>query len=206
MLKKIIFLFFINYSMSFANIIQNDQKPFFSSDEIVFNKKLLTELRAMVKEDQQIRFKIINSKVIQEEDSLSIEHIDQHNFSKLQKIIETYGWPGYNLVGEEGSNIMWLLIQHQDNHLEFQKKCLVLLKKAVDNNNASFINYAYLIDRIFINEGKEQIYGTQWKIIEGNLSLQPVKDYDHLDERRKQAGLSTIEEYKRNMIETYQLK
>ena len=49
----------------------------------------------------------------------------------------------------------WLLIQHQDNDVELQKQCLKRCNFELKNN-------AFLTDRVLINQGKKQIYGTQF--------------------------------------------
>ncbi len=51
---------------------------------------------------------------------------------------------------------------------------------------------AYLIDRTRKNEGKAQLYGTQF---EANWELWKVEDEENLDKRRAEMGLSSVKEY-----------
>lgn len=60
-------------------------------------------------------------------------------------------------------------------------------------------------DRVNKNDGRPQIYGTQWVQDEGKFLLYPVEDIEHLDERRSEMGLSTFEEYKRQFQGALQL-
>lgn len=48
----------------------------------------------------------------------------------------------------------WLLVQHMDNDLPFQKWFIQHLRKGGQN-------WQYLTDRILVNQGKSQKYGTQ---------------------------------------------
>lgn len=64
---------------------------------------------------------------------------------RLKEIIKHYGWLGISAVGLEGVSAMWLLVQHQDHDVDFQKKCLSLLDKAVQNDESPMIHYAYLL-------------------------------------------------------------
>lgn len=86
---------------------------------------------------------------------------DGENLKEIKKIIEKYGYPTFDLIGKEASHAFWLLVQHSDRDLKFQKKCLKLLEKNVEINQAKKRDFEYLTDRILVAEGKEQIYHTQ---------------------------------------------
>lgn len=124
-------------------------------------------------------------------------YIDTLNHPILENIFHKYGYPGYNLVGKKSSHNFWLLIQHQDWYPDFQVKVLEKMKLEANNNNASILDYAYLIDRVKVNSNQLQIYGTQMKLNENNTSYEPkpVTNPDELNKRRIEIGLSTIEEY-----------
>ncbi|MBL7806120.1 MAG: hypothetical protein JNL02_20420 [Saprospiraceae bacterium] len=143
---------------------------------------------------------------IQPPDSAAAEYqrVIRSNFPYVEKIFNRYGFPGYDLVGEEASNKYHLLIQHSDFAPEFQLKVLKSMKKQVSRHNASGQNFAYLTDRVEINHGRPQIYGTQI-YMSGNSQIKPCIDMAHLNERRQSVGLSTIEEYLEKCNETFYL-
>lgn len=125
------------------------------------------------------------------------------NFPLVKKILDTYGFPGYDLVGKESSHHYWLLVQHSDLDISFQKKALALMKVQLDRSNASAQDYAYLIDRININEGKQQIYGTQVNMSSKGTSIKPCIDTPNLDKRRLEVGLTPIKDYLKQCDEAY---
>lgn len=96
-------------------------------------------------------------------------------------------------------------MQHQDNHPEFQKEVLVMMKVQADNGQASLSNYAYLLDRVKVNTKQLQVYGTQMILNAEQTSYEPkpVIEPEKLNERRKQVGLGTIEDYIQLMNSRY---
>lgn len=123
----------------------------------------------------------------------------------LKNIFDTCGFPNYDLVGQEGSYSFWLLVQHQDRHPEFQESVLAKMKIEVDANKASGANYAYLLDRVKINTGQPQVYGTQMELNAEKTSYVPknVIEPEKLNERRASMGLGTIESYTESMNSRY---
>jgi hypothetical protein len=79
------------------------------------------------------------------------------------------------------------------------------MKSAVDEHEAPSHRFAYLVDRIKINEKLPQIYGTQWVQKEGKVSMHPVEDIDNIDRRRSEVGLCTISEYKEGLKNIFHL-
>lgn len=139
--------------------------------------------------------KVLLNQTPEEAELQKVVAVDVDNTDWLKKVVELYGWPGNALVGEDGASAAWLLVQHADRDPAFQKKCLGLLAKAVEKNDASPRQLAYLTDRVRINDKKPQVYGTQFDLVGGKLKLKPIEDEAHLDERRKQAGLEPLSEY-----------
>lgn len=167
---------------------------------------LLEELKAMYEKDQQARFTVINSGQLgSEEGQKLIEIIDQKNLPRLKEIVEQFGWPGLRLVGEEGTDKMWLLVQHCDRDLEFQKTCLQLLKEAVAKEDAPKRHLAYLMDRVLVNEGLAQLYGTQVQLIENKAIPRPIENPDQLDKRRAEMGLEPFADYLALLKQVYHL-
>lgn len=171
------------------------------------NENLRKELLNMCKEDQEIRQQLINVGV----DKLALypgliaklKEIDSKNLKKIKEIIKKFGWPGISLVGIDGENAAFLLVQHADTDIKFQKECLLLIKKAAEKGEAGNQTLPYLTDRVLVKEGKKQIYGTQAKIIKGELIFDPIEDMANVNTRRKEVGLPPLEEYKKLIEKMY---
>jgi hypothetical protein len=122
---------------------------------------------------------------------------DSLNFIEAKRIVQQYGFPGYSLVGENGSNLFWAIIQHCDEDVNFQQQVLDLMGAEVKHHNASTENYAYLMDRVLINKGQKQLYGTQVHV---NIKTKhseplPIQDSIGVDDRRKAVGLMPLKDY-----------
>lgn len=172
-----------------------------------YETALASELKSMCEKDQDVRFQIIQSgKLHSEEGILALQKIDRENLPRLKAIVEQWGWPGFQLVGEEGEAAMWLLVQHCDADVEFQRVCLKLLKEAVLNGDASKKHCAYLEDRVLVHGGLSQLYGTQVLLVDGEVVLNPVQDPEELDRRREEMGLNPLNKYLDDCREIYGLK
>ena len=124
-----------------------------------------------------------------------MEQLHINNAKALNAIIDLIGYPSTDKVGREASDAAWLVIQHAISLPDFMKRCAVVLEEAVAENKASFINLAYLKDRIAVFEGNPQQYGTQFDWDEdGKMSPSPFDDLHKVNERRKAAGLNLLEE------------
>lgn len=64
-------------------------------------------------------------------------------------------------------------------------------------NKVSPVDYAYLVDRVKVNSGELQVYGTQFDLnAERSTHIpRPVVDPANLNVRREKMGLGTIESY-----------
>ena len=124
----------------------------------------------------------------------AFQRVVRTNFPLVSQIFEQYGFPNYQLVGKKTSDQYFLLVQHSDMDVQFQKKVLAKMEKEVMDGNASGKNFAFLTDRININEGKPQVYGTQVHM-SGHTIIKNCIDVENLDKRRKAVGLEPIKEY-----------
>jgi hypothetical protein len=167
------------------------------------NEELARELQAMADEDQRVRKppqgeegRLVRVGISVEE-QMDFARTDVGNTDRLADIVAEHGWPGRSLVGEEGAHHAWLLAQHADRQLDFQRRALQLLTEAVEAGEATPRQLAYLTDRVRMNEGREQVYGTQMGYDGPNAAPKPwpIEDAEHVDERRVAAGLEPLAEY-----------
>ena len=138
--------------------------------------------------------------------SSETERIDSENIALVNSILKK-GWP--ENLNEESYETIWLIIDHSS--LKQQKKHLKTLEKAADNGDISYIDLATLKDRIAMHEGKPQLYGTQSQITvtadgKQTIYIWPVKDPSRLEQMRKEIGLSSIEEYVKDIEESTGIK
>jgi len=145
--------------------------------------------------DLALREKLIQSGQLSNGYNEEMKELHNKNAKILSDIIDKIGYPTIDKVGKEANEAAWLIIQHSIGQPEFMKRCAKLLVKAVSENKADPKSLAYLIDRIAVFEGKEQLYGTQFNWDEyGILSPNHCDDLTKVNERRKSIGLNTLEE------------
>lgn len=111
-------------------------------------------------------------------------------------------WPGESVVGEDGCCAAWLLAQHAGKvDSTTQSRCELLLAKAVAAGDAKPGQLAALRDRIELEAGRPQLYGTHlepdgdsWTAVRG------IDDMAAVDERRAALGLSSWADYLSNCM------
>jgi pentatricopeptide repeat protein len=129
---------------------------------------------------------------------VSIDSVRELNMFYLDSILKVYKkWPGYSIIGKEGDNAAWLIAQHADRFIDFQEKCYQYLLEAMEESNTNPNNIAYLYDRIQINKGLQQKYGTQIRIIEGEIIFINLESEENIDKYRAYFNLSPLSFYKR---------
>ncbi len=159
-----------------------------------FNQQLHDELLAMENEDQQVLQELVdNGELGTVEYHPRIKAIHEKNNARIKEIINQYGWPGFSLVGKEGSHASWLIVQHAVLDTQFMDKALSVLKEAINQGEAESWCFAYLQDRVLTMSNKLQIYGTQHDTDEnGVVSPFPIKEPEKVDALRKEIGLEPL--------------
>ncbi|MFT4249510.1 MAG: hypothetical protein QM581_15980 [Pseudomonas sp.] len=138
------------------------------------------------------------------EDLESLQSIDKDNTRWLKGVVGKKGWPTIAQVGPEGADAAWVLIQHADQDPAFQAEVLPMMERLVMSHEADSSKYALLTDRVLINQGKPQRYGSQFHSNDdGSISMSPTEDESGLDARRIRIGLQPIAEYKKMLSEAY---
>lgn len=130
-----------------------------------------------------------------------MQAIDRENTEWLKSVVREHGWPGRSLVGRDGSDAAWLLVQHADHDAPFQRECLDLLTEAVAKGEGDQRNLAYLTDRVMLKERGVQRYGTQFRYGPEGPEPQPLEDPERVDELRATIGLDPLSEYRKRFEE-----
>lgn len=180
------------------------------SVEIVENEKLQLELIKMYVNDQYVRSNLMTD-ILQKynlsKDQVIIDsngiNTDERNRERLKEIIAKYGFPTKKMVGKDAMNGVFFMIQHADGENAWQKSQLTNIKNAVKMGDLDSQSFAYLYDRIKINSGEKQLYGTQFANVDAVnniVELDKTEDIDNLDKRRMEIGMMPIEMYKKLML------
>lgn len=133
--------------------------------------------------------------------------VDRINREKLKEIISEFGFPTKQLVGRDAMQCVFLIIQHADADAKWQKEQLPNIESAVKNGDVEGERFAYLYDRVRVNGGEKQLYGTQFKNVDPihkRVELAETDDVENLDLRRMEFGMMPIQMYKQFMLRSLQ--
>ncbi|MDB2438471.1 hypothetical protein N9W89_07120 [Hellea sp.] len=111
----------------------------------------------------------------------------------LKSILDVSDFPNDERFGKGTSRSLFLLTQHADEDVKLQKKILTKFRANPDSLPATAI--ALLTDRVKINQGQPQIYGSQLECTDNGYKPKPVENPDELDARRASVGLEPIADY-----------
>ncbi|WP_224488759.1 DUF6624 domain-containing protein [Robertkochia flava] len=137
---------------------------------------------------------------------------DSLNQKRIYEILDQYGYPGKSLVGTPTHLSAWLVIQHSGAI----EKYFPLIKEAGEQEELPMQYVGLMEDRLLMQQGREQVYGTQaWGSALKNAPkgkgdqvfiIWPIKDPETVNQRREQAGFTnTVEEYARQMEIDYKV-
>jgi hypothetical protein len=166
----------------------------------VGNPDLRSELLAMAAADQELRQDITPERMRDTAFAREMLRSQEHNARRMRQILVEHGWPGPALVGKDGTDAAWLLVQH--GGAEIQEQALELMRELVEPG-VTAADIALLTDRILVERGRPQLYGTQFQFLEDKLVQYPVDDPDSVAARRAEVGLPPMDEYVRMLEEAY---
>ncbi len=117
------------------------------------------------------------------------------NEEKVRYILDTYGWPKHDIIGEQGNWTIANVLQHSS--LEVREKYIPLMQQAVKDKQLEARFLVRAEDRIATDKGELQIYGGQMKYYPETKSFNvwPVYDPENIDKRRAAIGLGPIKEF-----------
>ncbi|HEY6330004.1 MAG TPA: DUF6624 domain-containing protein [Blastocatellia bacterium] len=169
----------------------------------IINPALRSELLDRLEQDQNIRGELMK-KGLKDPDPVllkKMQDIDDANADRMVDIINQYGWPGPALVGRDGTEAAFVLIQHADR--ELQENVLPFIKRAYLDRELPGQDYALLVDRILIGKKKLQRYGTQVHFNGKEPEPDPIEDPANVDKRRAVLGMPPLADYLKDLKKQY---
>lgn len=127
------------------------------------------------------------------------------HYGRLKEIFAQKGFPGEDKVGKVGAKNFWLMVQHLDKWPDFQQQVLNSMQKQVAKQNASAQDFAYFTDRVRLNTGQKQIYGTQvtYNLDSCQAIPRALENPEAVNQRRKSVGLDSLEKYLNGMSDLH---
>jgi hypothetical protein len=159
--------------------------------EKVTRPALQHELLLMADSDQAARLRWDPSMPMPEE----VSAIDRHNLARLEQILDQDGFPTAAMVGYNGVNAAWLLLQHVPEETNLRTRWLPVIIARAKSGELASEDLALMTDRTLLSSGKPQRYGSQALFKDGEFIVRPTEDPEHLDDRRKSLGLIPEADY-----------
>lgn len=188
-----------------GNIEDGQIRKYEAKNEVIGNEPFARELFRMIIKDQGFMYagnierrKYMNNggyfstpaifPILAMEEKNMIE-----NEKKLLELLDKYGWPTASEVTEYAAAGAALIINHTT--YELRSKYFPMLEEAFKKGEAQPLRYAKMGDRLLVEEGKEQLYGTQIKFENLIREPYPIQDPEYVDKRRAEIGLGPLRPY-----------
>lgn len=120
---------------------------------------------------------------------------DAINLLRVTAIIDSAGWLGEDVIGRKANQALFLVVQHADARPDLQALYLEEMRLAVEQGHARPHELAMLEDRVAVNHGRPQIYGSQIGWTDGKPFVKPMIDEERVNERRAAMGMEPLETY-----------
>jgi len=124
--------------------------------------------------------------------------------TELCRILKEFGWPTASLAGADGAKAAFFLLRNSASP-QLQFDLLPVVTAAVKQEEIARPEFASYIDRLRLNAGLKQMFGTQATILDGMLVLYPIEVQQQVDERRKAYQLPPLADYLHYLELKYQL-
>lgn len=153
--------------------------------------ELRIELLRMQERDQDVRNGDWSQETIRRMMQVDAEHLP-----RIKQIVAEHGFPTAELVGRDGVDAAWLLVQHADADPAFQEQMLSSITPRVQSGEISRHQFILLTDRVLAGQGKPQRYGSQLLAQDGRWVPKPIETPEsEVDQRRAAMGDMPLADY-----------
>ncbi|MES2861095.1 MAG: DUF6624 domain-containing protein [Pseudomonadota bacterium] len=117
-----------------------------------------------------------------------VEAMDHRLADQLLTMVPAEGWFYQSVYGEPAARAAFLIVQHADADL--QRRFLPVLETLVATGEVEGSSYALMYDRLALDEGRPQRYGTQMKCRGGRwvIDSDNLEDPENVEARRESIG------------------
>lgn len=179
----------------------------FSKSLNLYNPNLRSTLLDLKKKDQQLLqfYSIPKSDVNWKVFKNKFDSTQKAHEKFVLNLIDSVGIIQTNVVGKDAQFVLLLVLQHSWD-VNLRLKYYSQFKNATLKNNFDKQMFALFHDRVKIEMGKKQLYGSQYfkSDIDGKMYLFPIKKFNSLIKRRIKMEMENFEKFvSRNNIQNY---
>ena len=135
-----------------------------------------------------------------------VVQVVRENVAWLRGVVETRGWPGRSMVGVDGVDAAWLIVQHAGSgvptlgtaeNLAFQAAVVPLLREAVPRGEAHPRQLAHVVDSLCERRDEQPQYAvlmSAYSVVDGQAVFPMSFDHVGIERRRAELGLIPLAE------------
>ena len=174
-------------------------------DDATWNTVMVDSLLLLAREDQDDREKLQGAAIATDTAMLArAMRGDSARTKWLRSAVGKRGWPRRSVVGDSAAKAAWLMLQHTEVQ-DWADEMLPVLERLADSGEVKRSELALFTDRVLMNRGLPQRYGSQFNFVDGRMVAHRIEDLARLDARRAEVGLPPMAEYVRVLSEAYKL-
>jgi len=129
-----------------------------------------------------------------------LETAERANAERFGAWLSACGWPRRSVEGPEALRHAWLVAQQWRADLPFQRQVVRQLELAVLDGEAPAMHLAAASDRLAVQEGRPQRYGTQLRQAGAcGWDYYLLDDPARVEARRKRLGLPPLADHRRTI-------
>ncbi len=171
---------------------------------VTLDKKLRDQLLKLKENAQQRIDEDISDNTKPEALIQRMREFRDKNTARLCEILKQDGWPTPALVGHEGVEAAFFVLRNSSTG-SLKVDLIPVVVAAATRGDISRPDFASFIDRLRLDAGLKQLFGTQATIRDGLLVLYPIEAETNVDLRRKQYGLPPLTDYLQFLEAKYRL-
>ena len=160
------------------------------------NLELSKQIDKMANLDKQMQLNMLQFSNGLDDQLAKVESLRNEVYKKhaaeIENILDTYGYPSYELVGKKSTDNFFTLIQHTTDYPEVKKKSIELMKQKLDLGQLEKYQYITLVDQYQAEQNLESSFGTIVQYDEKGKAYveRPAPD---IDANRISMGLDSID-------------
>ncbi|HYJ85126.1 MAG TPA: VWA domain-containing protein [Pyrinomonadaceae bacterium] len=174
------------------------------SANVTLNKKLRDQLLKLKENAQQRLDEDLSGNKKPEALIKRMREFRDKNTARLCAIVKQYGWPTAALVGHDGVDAAFYLLRNGSTG-SLKVDLIPAIVAAVTRGDIARPEFAGFVDRLRLESGLKQLFGTQATIRDGLLVLFPIEAERDVDARRKQYELPLLADYLQFLEAKYRL-